>query len=81
MTRTQQFLKLLKQRQDEAIADWCLYVRISAQGKLVITERRPWDSGLDRRADGVLSARELVPNYQPIKEFEAIDETFNESLS
>lgn len=72
MTQSQQWLKLLKRRQDEAIAEWCLCVRISAQGELVITQRRPWSSGLDRRADGGLSAREMVPDYEPIKQYEVI---------
>jgi hypothetical protein len=81
MTRTQQFLKLLQQRQDEAIGDWYLCVRISAQGELVITERRPWGSGLDRSADGRFRAREMVPAYEPIKLYEGLYETEDERVS
>jgi len=80
-TQSQQWSELLKKRQDEAIAEWCLCVRISSLGELVITERRPWTNCLDRRADGVLSEREMVPEYEPIKQYEVIDEAFNESLS
>lgn len=38
MNQTQQFLKFLQQRKDEEIAKWCVCVRISVSGDLVITK-------------------------------------------
>ena len=80
MNQGQQFLAHLQSVKDECISGWRVFARIDEFGALVITESKPWSSRLDRRADGGFSARELVPDYEPIKQFEVTDETFNESL-
>lgn len=80
MNQGQQFLAHLQKIKDEATAAWSLCVRISTQGELVITERRPWSQSLDRRPEGGFSAREMVPDYEPIKQCEGLYETEDASI-